>query len=477
MRKIGGWEFDVMTLSALLEKVHPDDREEMAAAVRRAHDPRGEGLYSVEHRFVRKNGDIRQVSVRARTFFDGEGEARRPIRTIGAAVDITERKVLEDELRAAKDAAEEASRVKSEFLANVSHELRTPLTVIMTALEMMRTPGAFEDDPSAFLEMAESSAYRLLQIIDDLLDIIRLEARQMVAEKRPFDLRELVRQAMEPLAAGAKGKGLAFRWTVSPQIAPQLIGDPDRIRQVLVNLADNAVKFTDRGEVSLDVSATGDTVVFSVRDTGIGIPKEKLKLLFEPFTQVDSSLTRRHGGTGLGLAICKKLTELMGGTIRGESEAGRGSTFTFSLPLPPAPAAGKPVAGSAGPKRILLAEDDPSIRKLIEEILRVEGYAVVTAENGTEAVERYEDGKIDLVLMDLQMPGMDGLSATEKIRALEKETGGRLPILALTAHARPEDKEACLAAGMDGFLTKPIRAAELCARVESCLYNRCRPPL
>jgi CheY-like chemotaxis protein len=239
------------------------------------------------------------------------------------------------------------------------------------------------------------------------------------------------------------------------------------------------VKFTDRGEVAVTVGLGNGEVEFTVSDTGIGIPAEKMEKLFRPFTQVDSSLTRRFGGTGLGLAICRKLVEMMGGSIRVESQPGEGSTFTFTLPLrslaahEPLPVA-TAVREGGGPARVLLAEDDVTIRQLIEAVLRRHGWDVAVSENGREAVSRWAEGGIDLVLMDLQMPEMDGLAATRAIRTLESGGPVRTPIVALTAHVGREDRDECLAAGMDGFLTKPIHMGELYAVVESCLNDGCR---
>ncbi|MBE0597707.1 MAG: PAS domain S-box protein [Desulfuromonadales bacterium] len=480
MRQIGGWgDEEPVTLDDIVKRVHPDDRPRVIAAIGQAHDPAGEGLYSIEHRLVRPDGSVRQISVRSRTFFEENGGGRRPLRTLGALADITERKKLEEELRAAMEDAEEGNRVKSEFLAKMSHELRTPLAVIMTSLEMLKDPALAGGEPAPFLEMAESSAYRLLGIIDDLLDITRIEAGELSFEQRPFDLRESIGQIVHTFAAAAREKGLRLRWEVAPELPEQLTGDVSRIGQILLNLIGNAVKFTDQGEITVLVGQpqTGG-IQFTVRDTGVGIPVEKQGELFVPFTQVDNSLTRRHGGTGLGLAISRQLVERMGGSLRVKSASGQGSTFTFILPLlpveqPDQTAPASPTAAQGGESaRVLLAEDDEAIRQLIGTMLRQRGLQVTTAEDGRQAVARWEQGGIDLVLMDLQMPEVDGLAATQEIRRRERGKSVHTPIVALTAHARPEDEEACLAAGMDGFLSKPIRSAELYAKIESCLPHR-----
>jgi CheY-like chemotaxis protein/anti-sigma regulatory factor (Ser/Thr protein kinase) len=268
---------------------------------------------------------------------------------------------------------------------------------------------------------------------------------------------------------------------VAQEIPAQIVGDPARLDQVLTNLLDNAVKFTDRGDVALTVTGSGGELAVAVRDTGIGIPAANQERIFEPFSQVDSSSTRRYGGTGLGLAICRELVVLMGGTLRVESEVGRGSVFSFTLPLPPA-VAGQPRAQTepsrerAAPSgRILLAEDDPVIQQLVALLLHRKGWEVTLVENGRQAVERWQRGGIDLVLMDIQMPVMGGLEATRQIRRAEHGQGRRTHIVGLTAHARPEEAEAFLAAGMDEILIKPFRSEELEALVGNFL-GRPNPP-
>jgi CheY-like chemotaxis protein len=268
-------------------------------------------------------------------------------------------------------------------------------------------------------------------------------------------------------AASARQKGLQLKWNAAPSVPATMHGDPDRIGQILVNLIGNAVKFTEAGGVEITVADGSGGVDFSVRDTGIGIPLDKRGLLFQPFMQVDSSLTRRHGGTGLGLAICKELAALMGGTIEVQSEHGRGSIFTFTLPLQQAcgqertPPAGN-FSGELGRRiHILLVEDDPMVREIIALMLVNRGCLVETAESGRVALEKSAQGNFDFILMDLQMPEMNGLEATRKIRQRERETGKRTPIVGLTAHARRETREECLKSGMDDVLTKPVRMRDL----------------
>jgi signal transduction histidine kinase/CheY-like chemotaxis protein len=370
-------------------------------------------------------------------------------------------------LVAAKIEAEASNRAKSEFLANMSHELRTPMTVIMGTHDFLleRNP---EGEQRQLLELASSSANRLLGIIDDLLDISRIEAGRIDIDERPFDLHQSVKEVIDMFAATAQKKRIELRWQAQAQLPETILGDPDRLCQILVNLVGNAVKFTEKGSVSLEVRAEDDHLIFMVSDTGIGIPAQKMDLLFQPFSQVDSSLTRRYGGTGLGLAISKELAGLMGGTIGVRSVEGKGSTFTVKLPFRyaqeserPKATADLPLRPYARTLRILVAEDDPQVREMVTKVLEGRGVDVQVARDGRDAVTISQHQSFDLILMDLQMPLMDGLEATRRIRHLEEEKGRRSRIFALTAHVREEDRVCCEEAGMDGFLTKPLRLEEL----------------
>jgi CheY-like chemotaxis protein/anti-sigma regulatory factor (Ser/Thr protein kinase) len=358
----------------------------------------------------------------------------------------------------------------------MSHEIRTPMTVFMAAIEHLlqidRSP-----ERRHLLGMAEQSAKRLRSLIDDILDFSRIEARKVEFEEKPFDPRACVGEAIDMFTLAARKQNLRLETEVSSAVPDLAIGDPNRLGQVLTNLIDNAVKFTHEGEVRVRVQPRGDFLEFSVADTGIGIPEGKCHLLFESFTQVDSSFTRRFGGTGLGLAISKGLVDLMGGEISVRSREGKGSVFTFTIPLKNA---GKKTEATIGASSkdsdkelfdvsILLAEDDPLIQNIITLALARRGWQAETVETGLDAVEKWEKGNFDLILMDLQMPEMNGIEATRAIRARELQGGKRTFIIGLTAHARHEIMSDCLNAGMDRVLTKPIQMKALYSAIGDCL--------
>jgi signal transduction histidine kinase/CheY-like chemotaxis protein/HPt (histidine-containing phosphotransfer) domain-containing protein len=583
-----------------------------------------EDVFDTIEEHVRPDGETIYVQVLKTPVYDAREHV---VGTQAIFWDVTDRKRSEEALRRAREAAEAASRAKSTFLANMSHEIRTPMGAVIGMTELvLDTPLTAEQRD--YLEIVRKSADALLGVINDILDFSKIEADKMDLDRVPFDLRELIGDTLSTLALRAHQKGLELAGRVDPEVPQTVLGDPNRLRQVIVNLVGNAVKFTENGEVVVGVSPEMGPIGsmspigpnfspprvalrFEVRDTGIGIPDDKQRMIFDPFSQVDSGTTRKYDGTGLGLAISSRLVEMMGGRMTVESAVGRGSTFRFTVVLgatdvtPPRPIdpgrvrglrvlvvddnatnrrildetltgwemfptcaegaaealvaleaaqrAGQPFAlvlldaqmpdtdgfmlaeqikqrpelavatvmmlssagqpgtmarrrqlgitthltkpvkqaelwkailaalgegeaergaraeAASGPSpgtsrralRILLAEDNPFNQRLALGLLGKEGHTLVVVGNGSEAVAAVEREQFDLVLMDVQMPEMDGLQATRLLREREREHGGHLPILAMTAYAMKGDRERCLEAGMDGYVTKPVRAREL----------------
>jgi two-component system sensor histidine kinase/response regulator len=606
---IMGYTREELIHLSFLDYVHPDFRQKvMERSVARQRGEQVESRYEI--RLVAKDGRNLWVDFSATPIeYDGQPAI------LGIAIDITQRKEMEQALRTAMEAAEAASRAKSTFLANMSHEIRTPMNAVLGMTDLV-LDSELTRDQRQHLETARDSAESLLAIINDILDFSKIEAGKLELESAPFNLRETVEDTVRSLAVRAHGQGIELACRIAPDTPENVVGDRVRLRQVLTNLVGNAVKFTPRGEVVLDVHSAGDgfgraKLQFSVVDTGIGIPQEKLESIFKAFEQADASMTRRYGGTGLGLAISSRLIELMEGKIWVESRPGHGSTFhfmaTFDIPDATTPVPGrvrptqilgtkvlvvddnatnrrildevlqnwgmvpisasgadeahellhdavragsplpivlsdvnmpavdgfefvercrrdealqstvfimltsatrtgdaalgkklriaaqlvKPVkqselydalmeglgiaaptlesdkqtasAPASGPLRILLAEDSVPNQKLAIGLLSKWGYTTVVAVNGQQAVDRaLSDRNFDLILMDVQMPELDGFEATRRIREAERAAGlPRTPIIAMTAHAMKGDRERCLEAGMDGYISKPVRAPEL----------------
>ncbi|MEN9579192.1 MAG: hypothetical protein RJA70_2201, partial [Pseudomonadota bacterium] len=414
-----------------------------------------------------RDGKETVVSYNATTFYDRERTLQG---VFAAARDVTEGKRVELELKQAKAVAESASRTKSDFLASMSHEIRTPMNAIMGIADLLaKTP--LNTEQNKYVQIFRRAGENLLNLVNDILDLSKVEASQLELERTGFSLNDLLEKVTEMVALRAQEKGLTLVCEIAPDVPTDLVGDPTRLRQVLLNLIGNAIKFTESGKVSLHVTHDKDASVptallFTISDTGIGIAGEKLSRVFERFTQADSSTTRRFGGSGLGLTISKRLVEAMGGRIWVTSEVGKGSVFSCAVPFEIWFEATRRTTESVSSLseaplpalRILLAEDSPDNCTIAMAYLADTPYRVDIAETGFIACEMFEAGHYDLVLMDRQMPVMDGLTATRKIRAWEAANGRTpTPIIALTASALKGDREKCLAAGCTAFLTKPIK--------------------
>ncbi|MBF0495004.1 MAG: response regulator [Deltaproteobacteria bacterium] len=457
--------------------LHPDDASRIFTGWQ--NSVAFDSYYEDEWRFKRRTGEISWVLGRAIPERKVDGTV---IGFVGTVTDITERKRMEQELIRAKEKAEAANQAKSEFVANMSHEIRTPLNVIMGMTRLAINSELSAKQKNQLLAVKNASD-ALLTLINDILDFSKIEAGKFELALTNFVLNEVLDQIISNLSLAAKDKGLALYLEINPDIPVRLYGDPDRLGQIITNLVGNAIKFTQAGEIEIRVTlekqwdkdpstiqADPIRLLFSVQDTGIGIIDDKQKVIFDSFTQADSSTTRKFGGTGLGLTISKRLVEMMNGSIWVKSAAGVGSTFYFTAEFDLAsPGHDHPVVTAKGvtqvqlkPLKILLAEDNELNQTFATEFLESLGHSVSVAKNGREVLEQLEKERFHLILMDISMPEMDGIETTVLIR---NSTGDkfdpRIPIIAQTAHAMKGDRETFLAAGMNGYITKPIDVEEL----------------
>jgi PAS domain S-box-containing protein len=468
-----GWE-------DIRDVIHPDDLPRVLEARQAVlEDVSSPPIATERFRIVRKtDGALRHIQLHRRLFRDSKG---KPTRSIGVAWDVTDEVQAAQALMDATEAAQAANRAKSALLANVSHEIRTPMNGIigMTGLLL---DGTLSEAQRDYAETIRGSADSLLHVIDDILDFSKIEAGRMEVESVATDLHNTIDDVRALMSFQAAQKQLGFNVHVAPEVMPRVMSDPQRLRQCLVNLVGNAIKFTQKGSVTLTVSVVENNghhamTRFEVRDTGIGVDSSAMKRLFEPFVQADSSTTRTFGGTGLGLSIVKRFVEMMDGRVGMHSVIGEGSSFWFDLPLSVAlgrnnqgasltqmmdasPGRTRDVFDTRFTGRVLVVEDNTVNQKVAKKILERLGCEVVIANNGAEAIEHFEASQFQLVLMDMQMPVMDGLTATTLIR--QRERGKvRTPIVALTANAMNGEYDRCMAVGMDGFLTKPLNVDKL----------------
>ena len=468
-----GYTPEEMVGQKTLHLMHPEDRPRIKALMQDyvAAGPGAEPI-TIQYRARRKDGAWIWIEGQPTVIFD---EAGAPVMTQDVSRDISERKEAEFELARAREAAEAAAVAKADFLANMSHEIRTPLTAIVGFSGLLQDVDGLPAEAQLYVRRIVTGGQSLLTVVNDILDFSKLEAGQVELDPQPFDPRGFVEGAMALVAAQAAGKGLDLKVDLDPDLPPALLADSSRLRQVLLNLLTNAIKFTDQGEVHVGARYLADEarMEVSVADTGPGIPEDNRERLFERFSQMDSSVSRRHGGTGLGLAICKNLVELMGGGIEVQSVPGQGSVFTFTVS---APTAAAPALAQSSPRReyeaatarcadILVVDDLTENRELARTLLGALGHRVSEADSGAAAVAAATRARFDLILMDMQMPGMDGLSATRAIRHTA-ELNRATPIVALSANVLAEQVAQCHAAGMNDHIAKPIKLEELVAKVD-----------
>jgi PAS domain S-box-containing protein len=464
----GEKEETLLSVEKLFDLIHPDHRQFVRDGFAPVLKNEAE-FYSVEYRARRKDGNWLWVHTHGKVV--ERDEAGRALRMTGTNADISERKESEEALRTAKEAAEEASRAKSDFLANMSHEIRTPMNGIIGMTELA-LDTELNAEQREYLDLVKSSADALLGIVNDILDFSKIEAGRMDIEAIDFSLQDMLSQTTRSIALRAHQKGLELLLDIDPEIPEMLVGDPGRLRQIIVNLVGNAIKFTERGEVVVKAMLSESQpdpmrlrLHISVSDTGIGIPKEKFKVIFESFSQADTSTTRKYGGTGLGLTISTRLVELMQGRIWVESEVGKGSTFHIEVLLGRSGEQGRPFyeAGKLEGMRVLVADDNATNRGLIMELLRRWKMRPHAAENGLQAIAELERAmkageEYQLLLLDVQMPDMDGFEVVSHLRAYPESA---CQVMMLTSNGQRGDAARCRELGISAYLLKPFSQSDL----------------
>ena len=469
-----GYTTSEMTGALVTDFIHPDDVAPTLAGFKMLVEGALRSDRKIEYRFRHKTGAWLWLEANPTVVFD---EAGKPRELVDVVRDITDRKRMEVEALAAKAQAEQAANAKGEFLASMSHEIRTPLNSIVGFSEIILNRNDLSADVKRQVGLIRTASDSLLSIVNDVLDFSKIEEGKLQITPAAFNLAQLVDSSVAIIKGVADAKRLQVRALIDPAVPADVVGDDQRLRQVLLNLLNNAVKFTYKGFVQLDVTCieAGNSqrhLKFSVSDTGVGIPSNKQDLLFKRFSQVDGSISREFGGSGLGLAICKRLVELMNGEIGFDSHTGAGSTFWFAFPLvvpEDGPPKSEPAIASGrtkGDRRILLVEDLEVNREIATAILSNSGYQVDAVPDGADAISAVKSGKYDLVLMDVQMPGMDGITATKILRALPLPLGG-IPIIAMTANVLPDQIDGFIKAGMNGHVGKPFKPAKLIDTIET----------